>query len=112
MVRGWRNTPKNGKQLTIIEHPESYEVRQRGASTYFYFEDEPASRNSTGRMTRTQAGEAREARRTCLVNQRRCRTFRGENDEPMRLIATPKSAGGSTDWGRREYSTKAVGNYW
>jgi hypothetical protein len=61
MVRGWRNTLKNGKQLTIIEHPESYEVRRRGASTYFYFDDEPASRNSTGRMTRKQAEQAAKA---------------------------------------------------
>jgi hypothetical protein len=61
MVRGWRNTLKNGKQLTIIEHPESYEVRRRGASTYFYFEDEPASRKSTGRMTRKQAEQAAKA---------------------------------------------------
>jgi hypothetical protein len=58
---GWRNTLKNGKQLTIIEHPESYEVRRRGASTYFYFDDEPASRNSTGRMTRKQAEQAAKA---------------------------------------------------
>ena len=55
---GGRSTLKNGKQLTIIEHPESYEVRRRGATTYFYFEDEPASRNSTGRMTRKQAEQA------------------------------------------------------
>jgi hypothetical protein len=51
----------NGKQLTIIEHPESYEVRRRGASTFFYFEDEPASRNSTGRITRKQAEQAAKA---------------------------------------------------
>lgn len=61
MVRGSRNTLKNAKQLTIIEHPESDEVRRRGASTYFYFEDEPASRKSTGRMTRKQAEQAAKA---------------------------------------------------
>jgi len=61
MVCGWRNMSKNGKQLTIIEHPESYEVRRRGASTYFYFEDEAAGRNPKGRMTRKQAEQAAKA---------------------------------------------------
>jgi hypothetical protein len=61
MVRGWRNRLKNAKQLTIIEHPESYEVRRRGASTYFYFEDQPAGRNSMRRMTRKQAEQAAQA---------------------------------------------------
>jgi hypothetical protein len=61
MVRRWRNTLKNGKQLTIIEHPESYEVRRRGASTYFYFENDLASHNSMGRMTKRQAEQAAQA---------------------------------------------------
>jgi hypothetical protein len=32
-----------GTGLTMIEHPESHEICRRGASTYFYFEDELVS---------------------------------------------------------------------
>jgi hypothetical protein len=50
-----------GQPLTIVEHSESYEVRGRGGSTFFYFEDELTRRGFMGRMTKKQAEHAARA---------------------------------------------------
>ena len=45
----------------MVEHSESYEVRGRGGSTFFYFEDELTRRGFMGRMTKKQAEQAARA---------------------------------------------------